>query len=163
MNKLTKRLAAIGAAMTMAVSMMSMGASAYGKADCSTTNVGTNVNATYSFNIDGNYDLKNTFTAYCGQKGKKGIIVNTAGSYTITASCNSSTSVRLEIYKATSSGTLGDKAASYTIPKAAPALGNVTTSVSLPKGKYYVKFVSNSYSKTKYSGNSTIKNLYGVF
>lgn len=29
MNKLTKRLAAIGAAMTMAVSMMSMGASAY--------------------------------------------------------------------------------------------------------------------------------------
>lgn len=29
MNKLTKRLAAIGAAMTMAVSMMSIGASAY--------------------------------------------------------------------------------------------------------------------------------------
>ena len=163
MNKLTKRLAAIGAAMTMAVSMMSVGASASGTVSCSTTNVGTNVNATYSFSVDGNYDLKNTFTAYCGQKGNKGIIVNAAGSYTITASCNSSTSVRLEIYKATTSGTLGTKTASVTIPKAAPALNNITTSVNLPAGKYYVKFVSNTYSTTWYSGYATIKNVYGVF
>lgn len=57
MNKLTKRLAAIGAAMTMAVSMMSMGASA-SKKSWKVTNANYNVNGnkTYSMTADG-YNL----------------------------------------------------------------------------------------------------------
>jgi hypothetical protein len=132
-------------------------------AQCSTTNVGTNVNATYSFNVDGNYDIPNTFTNYCGQKGNKGIILNTAGSYTITATCNSYASIRLEIYIANTDGSLGYKTASVTIPKEAPGLSSITTHVNLPSGKFYVKFVSNTYSLTKRSGYSTIKNVYGIF
>ena len=164
--KLKKRLTSLLTVMVMAVSMMSVGASASGTATASpSSGTGTNVNVTYNYSVDGNYDLPNTFTNYCGQKGNMGFIIKNAGTYTITAGCPSWSGVRIEIYRAsaTPSAPLGTLITSYTIPTVSAWVSSINCYPSLSKGKYYFKFVSTTYSTSKVNSSATIKDVYGTF
>lgn len=164
--KLKKRLTSLLTVMVMAVSMMSVGASASGTATASTSSgPGLSINVSYSYSVDGNKNSPNNFSTYYGQKGNKGIIINTAGTYTLTANCPSGSSVRIEIYKAITSPSpsLGALVTSYTIPTASAWVSSINCFPSLTVGKYFIKFVSTTYSASQISSYATIKEVDGIF
>ncbi len=159
--KLRKRIAALGAAMTMAVSMMNIGASAYGTIPTGTPSGTTgNRNISYSYaDVDGNYTsgLKNEGSQH-GKIARPGFKITTAGTYTISFSGSSGAGATLIICRVDGNSltqlgnTIGVPLHYAGMPSSVPAYHNFTP------GIYCIKVVSTS-SSVRTAGSFTVKGV----
>lgn len=159
--KLRKRIAALGAAMTMAVSMMSIGASAYGTIpDGSVSGAIGNRNISYSYSdVDGNSTnyLTNELSGH-GKIARPGFKITSYGTYTITFSGSSGAGATLIICRVdgntlTQSGnSIGVPIHSAGMPSSVPAYRY------LSPGTYCIKVVSTS-SSVRTAGSFTVKGV----
>lgn len=74
MNKLTKKLAAIGAAMMMSVSMMSISSLAYhGSTNWRVSNINNDLNLYYTYRADGHINYRFKCTDFVGSGGGRNV------------------------------------------------------------------------------------------
>lgn len=144
MKKNLKRVvASITAIVSLAVSAVSINASASGTVTHS-TNGST---AAYSFDVDGNNTSSTNNGSHYGQSSGLYISIVNSGYYSVTFNGASNSSATVYFYKFNSNNTVSSTPyASFNIPQSVSGMPTLYGSIYLASGKYLVKFVSNSYS-----------------